>query len=65
MLKDAALLVREWTQRGDNVQLIERFEGDQMPEWICRGEPCYCEAHRAAVKTHGLCDWWARRSAQR
>ncbi len=25
----------------------------------------YCEAHRAGVKTHGLCDLWARRSAQR
>lgn len=25
----------------------------------------YCEAHRAEVKTHGICDHWARRSAQR
>lgn len=25
----------------------------------------YCGAHRAAVKTHGVCGWWARRSAQR
>ena len=45
--RDAALLVREWTQRGDNVQLIERFEGDPMPEWVCRGEPCECETERA------------------
>lgn len=40
--KDAALLVREWMKRGDDVRLIERFEGDQMPEWVCRGEPCEC-----------------------
>ena len=45
--KDAALLVRHWMKRGDNVQLIERFEGDQMPEWVCRGEPCACETERA------------------
>lgn len=25
----------------------------------------YCENHRAGVKTHGVCDHWARRSAQR
>lgn len=25
----------------------------------------YCEDHRGQVKTHGLCDHWAHRSAQR
>jgi hypothetical protein len=25
----------------------------------------YCEAHRAEVRTHGVCDHWAMRSAQR
>lgn len=25
----------------------------------------YCEAHRADVKTHGHCDHWAMRGAQR
>ena len=25
----------------------------------------YCEAHRAEVKTHGVCDHFAMRSAQR
>ena len=25
----------------------------------------YCENHRTEVRTHGICDHWARRSAQR
>ena len=45
--KDVALLVLHWMERGDNVQLTERFEGDPMPEWVCRGEPCACETERA------------------
>ena len=45
--KDAALLVRQWMTRGDDVRLIERFAGDPMPEWVCHGRPCECigEAH--------------------
>jgi len=25
----------------------------------------YCEAHKVVVRTHGICDRWTRRSAQR
>jgi hypothetical protein len=28
--------VAKWIERGDAVERIERFDGDPMPEWICR-----------------------------
>ena len=43
--KDTAKYVASWIKRGDTVERIEVFEGDPMPEWICRsGEECKCKA---------------------
>jgi hypothetical protein len=41
--KDTAKTVADYIKRGLTVERIERFHGDQMPEWICdecRGKPC-------------------------
>lgn len=34
--KDTANTVASYIKRGDTVERIERFEGDEMPEFICR-----------------------------
>jgi hypothetical protein len=34
--KDTAKTVAGYIKRGDTVERIERFEGDEMPEFICR-----------------------------
>jgi hypothetical protein len=41
--KDTAKTVADYIRRGLTVERIERFDGDQMPEWICdecRGKSC-------------------------
>lgn len=34
--KDTAKHVAEYIRRGDKVERVERFEGDKLPEQICR-----------------------------
>lgn len=34
--KDTAKTVADYIRRGDAVERIERFEGDPLPEMICR-----------------------------
>ncbi|WP_040263713.1 hypothetical protein [Pseudomonas massiliensis] len=34
--KGTAKCVAGYIKRGDSVEHVERFEGDPMPEWICR-----------------------------
>jgi hypothetical protein len=34
--KDTAKTVAGYIKRGDTVERVERFEGDPMPEFICR-----------------------------
>lgn len=36
--KDTAEGVADWIKRGDSVERVERFDGDPMPEWICRSK---------------------------
>lgn len=40
--KSIAKSVSRWIKRGDTVERHERFEGDPMPEWACRGG-CDCK----------------------
>ena len=35
--KEIAKSVARWIKRGDSVTLIDRYEGDKMPEFICKG----------------------------
>jgi hypothetical protein len=39
--------IDEWLRRGDTVEGLERFEGDEMPEWCC-GPVCE-ECHKKGV----------------
>lgn len=65
-----ALAARERLQaahyRTGRAQFETRCEScmhcDSMP---LRQHGRYCENHRTEVRTHGICDHWARRSAQR
>jgi hypothetical protein len=34
--KAAAKSLAGWVRRGDTVERVEVFEGDPMPEWICK-----------------------------
>jgi hypothetical protein len=34
--KGTAKCVAGYIKRGDTVERVERYEGDGMPEWICR-----------------------------
>lgn len=33
--KDIAKSVASWIRRGDTVERIERFQGDDLPQWAC------------------------------
>ena len=42
--KDTAKYVADWIKRGDTVERIEVFNGDTVPEMICRsGDECACK----------------------
>lgn len=41
--KDVAAFVSRCIKRGDTVERIERFEGDPMPEFMCKGCGKQCE----------------------
>ncbi|WP_165973832.1 hypothetical protein [Paucimonas lemoignei] len=45
--KEVAESVARWIRRGDTVERLERFEGDPMPEWVCRWN---CDDCRPAAK---------------
>ena len=34
--KEAAKSLAEWVRRGDQVERVERYGNDPLPEWICR-----------------------------
>lgn len=45
--KEAAKSLAAWVRRGDTVERIEVFEGDPMPEWICRPGCADCKVPNA------------------
>lgn len=39
--------IKEWVERGDSVVRVERFEGDPIPEMMCRPGCGDCRAKTA------------------
>lgn len=34
--KEIAKSVARWIKRGNTVELVDRYEGDDSPEWVCK-----------------------------
>lgn len=48
--KSTANSVARWLRRGDEVERVEVFKGDPMPETICRPECDNCKTPNAEIR---------------
>jgi hypothetical protein len=48
--KSTAKSIERWIRRGDKVERVEVFKGDQFPETICRPECDECTSPNAQVQ---------------